>query len=100
MNEEQNIAIEGVLKLYTASMLNDIKKDPLKAVNKIQENLAEILKLKIEKNNLQNRIDKAIKLLKEKVKVIPFDENGEGGGLELTDYDIQDLLDILKGSGE
>ena len=94
MNEEQNIAIEGVLKLYTASMLNDIKKDPLKAVNKIQENLAEILKLKIEKNNLQNRIDKAIELLKEKVKVIPFDENGEGGGLELTDYDIQDLLNI------
>lgn len=41
-------------------------------------------------------IDKANKLLKEKVKVIPFDENGEGGGLELTDYDIQDLLDILK----
>ena len=100
MNEEQNIAIEGVLKLYTASMLNDIKKDPLKAVNKIQENLAEILKLKIEKNNLQNRIDKAIELLKEKVKVIPFDENGEGGGLELTDYDIQDLLNILKESGE
>ena len=50
--------------------------------------------------DLQNRIDKAIELLKEKVKVIPFDENGEGGGLELTDYDIQDLLDILKESGE
>ena len=54
-------------------------------------------------NNLQNQvqkqkevIDKTNKLLKEKVKVIPFDENGEGGGLELTDYDIQDLLDILK----
>lgn len=45
-------------------------------------------------------IDKAIKLLKEKVKVISFDENGEGGGLELTDYDIQNLLDILKESGE
>ena len=58
-------------------------------------------------NNLQNQvqkqkevIDKANKLLKEKVKVIPFDEKGEGGGLELTDYDIQDLLDILKESGE
>ena len=51
-------------------------------------------------SNLQNRIDKATKLLKEKVKIIPFDENGEGGGLELTDYDIQDLLDILKESGE
>lgn len=50
--------------------------------------------------DLQNRIDKAIELLKEKVKVIPFDENEEGGGLELTDYDIQDLLDILKESGE
>ena len=54
-------------------------------------------------NNLQQQckkqkevIDKANKLLKEKFKVIPFDENGEGGGLELTDYDIQDLLDILK----
>ena len=54
-------------------------------------------------NNLQQQckkqkevIDKANKLLKEKVKVIPFDENGEGGGLELTDYDIQELLDILK----
>ena len=58
-------------------------------------------------NNLQQQckkqrevIDKANKLLKEKVKVIPFDENGEGGGLELTDYDIQELLDILKESGE
>ena len=58
-------------------------------------------------NNLEQQckkqrevIDKANKLLKEKVKVIPFDENGEGGGLELTDYDIQDLLDILKESGE
>lgn len=58
-------------------------------------------------NNLEQQckkqrevIDKANKLLKEKVKVIPFDENGEGGGLELTDYDIQDLLDILKENGE
>lgn len=58
-------------------------------------------------SNLQNQvqkqkevIDKANKLLKEKVKVIPFNEKGEGGGLELTDYDIQELLDILKESGE
>ena len=53
----------------------------------------------LEQNKKQKEIiDKAIELLKEKVKVIPFDENGEGGGLELTDYDIQDLLDILKES--
>lgn len=89
MNEEQNIAIEGVLKLYTASMLNDIKKDPLKAVNKIQENLAEILKLKIEKNNLQNRIDKAIDKLE-------YYNSGE----TLWYVPIQDIIDILKESGE
>ena len=52
--------------------------------------------LKKENQKQKEVIDKANKLLKEKVKVIPFDENGEGGGLELTDYDIQDLLDILK----
>ena len=58
---------------------------------------AEAIEL-LEQENKKNKevIDKANKLLKEKVKVIPFDENGEGGGLELTDYDIQDLLDILK----
>ena len=58
---------------------------------------AEAIEL-LEKENKKYKevIDKANKLLKEKVKVIPFDENGEGGGLELTDYDIQDLLDILK----
>lgn len=89
MNEEQNIAIEGVLKLYTASMLNDIKKDPLKAVNKIQENLAEILKLKIEKNNLQTRIDKAIDKLE-------YYNSGEA----LWYVPIQDIIDILKESGE
>ena len=52
--------------------------------------------LEQENKKYKEVIDKANKLLKEKVKVIPFDENGEGGGLELTDYDIQDLLDILK----
>ena len=70
-------------------------------VKKTYEELQdEVIKLTTDKFLLQNRIDKAIELLKEKVKVIPFDENGEGGGLELTDYDIQDLLDILKESGE
>ena len=53
-------------------------------------------KLEQENKKYKEVIDKANKLLKEKVKVIPFDEKGEGGGLELTDYDIQDLLDILK----
>lgn len=97
MNEEQNIAIEGVLKLYTASMLNDIKKDPLKAVNKIQENLAEILKLKIEKNNLQNRIDKAIEYLYEHSQY--NDEDGVHY-IKEDEYCVDYLLDILKESGE
>lgn len=94
MNEEQNIAIEGVLKLYTASMLNDIKKDPLKAVNKIQENLAEILKLKIEKDNLQNRIDKAIEYI-EKNKIQNYD-----GYYIMLEGDCNKVIDILKESGE
>ena len=94
MNEEQNIAIEGVLKLYTASMLNDIKKDPLKAVNKIQENLAEILKLKIEKNNLQTRIDKAIEYI-EKNKIQNYD-----GYYIMLEGDCNKVIDILKESGE
>lgn len=41
-------------------------------------------------------IDEAIKYIKDKVRVIPFDENGEGGGLELVDYDIPELLEILQ----
>ena len=102
MNEEQNIAIEGVLKLYTASMLNDIKKDPLKAANKIQENLAEILKLKIEKNNLQNRIDKAIKFIEKNSKQCLTNKIDEQPTKVIGKFmwHIDDLLDILKESGE
>ena len=110
MNEEQNIAIEGVLKLYTASMLNDIKKDPLKAVNKIQENLAEILKLKIEKNNLQNRIDKAIEELEKDYENLPFIDEYYSNDKQWHNYffcrneqaenSISRALDILKESGE
>lgn len=99
MNEEQNIAIEGVLKLYTASMLNDIKKDPLKAVNKIQENLAEILKLKIEKNNLQTRIDKAIKYYEENQQECVIGRNKDGKLIKeyyLPSQCSKKMLDILK----
>ena len=94
-NEKQNIAIEGILKLYTATMLNNIKKDPLKAVNKIQENLAEILKLKIEKNNLQNRIDKAI----EYIEMFDIEHLHEICEHNLVDT-LEVLLDILKENGE
>ena len=76
-------------------------------LSELEEHSRNILKVGIYIKQLQQQnqkykevIDKANKLLKEKVKVIPFDEKGEGGGLELTDYDIQDLLDILKESGE
>lgn len=98
MNEEQNIAIEGILKLYTASMLNDIKKDPLKAVDKIQENLAEILKLKIEKNNLQNRIDKAIEFIEKNSKQCLTNKIDEQPTKVIGKFmwHTDELLDILK----
>ena len=35
------------------------------------------------------------KLVKTRTRLIPFNEDGEGGGLELVDYDIKDLLEIL-----
>ena len=41
------------------------------------------------------KLEKARKLLKERVKVIPFDENGEGGSLEISDYDLGLLIEIL-----
>lgn len=85
---------------FNKEWLDDLlkNKDNMNARYVFSDNDIRILLTYIE--ILQNRIDKAIELLKEKIKVIPFDENGEGGGLELTDYDIQDLLDILKESGE
>lgn len=44
---------------------------------------------------LHNKINKVIELIKDKTKIIPLEE---GGGLELCDYDIRDLLEILKES--
>lgn len=46
-------------------------------------------------DKLQQRIDKAIEHIKDKTKIIPLEE---GGGLELSDYDIRDLLEILRGN--
>ena len=71
-----------------------------KYIVELQQENEKLNHYKLLYQKVKDRNDKAIELLKEKVKVIPFDENGEGGGLELTDYDIQDLLDILKESGE
>jgi hypothetical protein len=56
--------------------------------------------LRKEKEELQQRIDKAIKHIRKKTKIIPFDETGEGGGAELCDYDLNDLIRILEGSKE
>ena len=89
MNKEEIDLLEIVFTLAIGECayndINNIQKleDKIKTINNLCKKQKEV-------------IDKANKLLKEKVKVIPFDENGEGGGLELTDYDIQDLLDILK----
>ncbi len=45
-------------------------------------------------HQLKDRIEKATKLIKDKTKIIPDEE---GGGLILCDYDIRDLIQILKG---
>lgn len=50
--------------------------------------------LENENHQLKDRIEKATKLIKDKTKIIPDEE---GGGLILSDYDIRDLLEILKG---
>ena len=54
-----------------------------------------ILELREENLELQIKIEKAIELIKNKTKIIPLEE---GGGLELCDYDIRNLLEILKDS--
>ena len=48
-----------------------------------------------ENQQLHNKRKKAIELIKNKTKIIPLED---GGGLELCDYDIQNLLEILKDS--
>lgn len=87
MNKEE-ITKEDILNI-TGSMFDTM-------LDYVDNSNNELEQLQQENKKYKEVIDKANKLLKEKVKVIPFDENGEGGGLELTDYDIQDLLDILK----
>ena len=49
-------------------------------------------------DELQQRIDKAIEYIKEYTELVPFNEDGEGGGLSLCDYDVANVLEILKGS--
>lgn len=47
-------------------------------------------------NQLETNREEAIEHIRTKTKIIPFNEESEGGGLELTDYDIRDLLEILE----
>lgn len=52
VSKEQELALEGVLALYTASMLSNVKKNPLQAVNKIQQLQSEVMKLKLKINKV------------------------------------------------
>lgn len=72
--------------------VNSFSKRKLYNMNK--DRLDANLRLVKENKKLHNKIDKAIELIKDKTKIISLEE---GGGLELCDYDIRDLLEILKG---
>ena len=52
------------------------------------------IELQQEKQQLEKRINKAIEYIKEHVKLLPDEE---GGGLELCDYDVANVLEILRG---
>lgn len=53
--------------------------------------------LQQENSQLKEKIEKAIEYIKDKTNIIPLEQ---GGGLELCDYDIANLLEILKGDKE
>lgn len=87
---------------------DDITKNATETIEKYQQdkkqlqqrfnNLVEEYKDKAEyTHNLIERIDKAIEHIKDKTKIIPLEE---GGGLELSDYDIRNLLEILEGGND
>lgn len=88
---------------FTVYSFYDIPKqiiDIIKQLEQENKQLKKQLELEIKvrdeiHNYLHNKIDKAIELIKNKTKIIPLEE---GGGLELCDYDIQNLLEILKDS--
>lgn len=46
---------------------------------------------------LSGRIIKAIEYIQEHTELVPFNEDDEGGGLLLCDYDVANVLEILKG---
>lgn len=45
----------------------------------------------------QEIIDNAIEYIKEHTELVPFNEDGSGGGLLLCDYDVANVLEILLG---
>lgn len=62
-----------------------------------EEQYADMLHIKNEQLKQRDEIiDEAIKFIREKTRTIPCNGNGEGGGIELVDYDIQKLIEILQ----
>ena len=57
--------------------------------------IKEIMRLQRENQQLHNMLKKASELIKIKTKIIPLED---GGGLELCDYDIVNLLELVKES--
>ncbi len=79
--------------------INSLKEDDIdyfanNVCNKDITNLETVLHQLEKKDKV---INEAITLIRKKTKLIPFDKNGEGGGLELSDYDVVKLLEILEG---
>ena len=66
--EEQKLAIEGFSKLYLAHLITWAKKNPEEIANSYGEQVTENIKLRLEIDRLSNEIDKAIKILNDRVE--------------------------------
>ena len=57
--------------------------------------LSEIETLEQQCKKQKEVIDKTIEYIKEHTELAPFNEDGEGGGLLLCDYDVANVLELL-----
>lgn len=92
MSEEEIVnklinTYEKMCEKYTFDSLFRIRQDEMKLI------LGLITNLQQENQSLKDKIEKAIEYTKDKTNVIPLEQ---GGGLELCDYDIANLLEILE----
>lgn len=92
MSEEERLQLENEL-LMTCSKAQAINKyiDEFEECSRLSELWC---KSQQEKQQLAGRINKAIEYIIKHVKLLPDEE---GGGLELCDYDVANVLEILRG---